>query len=114
MLGHSKNRELLDALKTKLIANTPESDLAQVVSSIDSVEAKIWIDEDEVQNYHFDESAEIDYPPWSNESGGGVGLRAPVGTQLIVCGGWFDKSGHEQLDPHKRRRSEEIHELGFT
>jgi hypothetical protein len=113
-LGRSKNRELLDALKTKLIANTPESYLAQVVSSIESVEAKIWIYEDEVQNHYFDESPEIDYAPWNNGSDGGVGLRAPVGTQLIVCGGWLDEHGHERVDPHKRRRSEEIHEAGFT
>jgi hypothetical protein len=114
-LGMQQNRELIDALRSKLIASVPaEADLKYVSRSLDAVEAKIWIDEAEVEEHYFDSTPEIDYLPWLERSELGAGLRCPVGTRLVVYGGWIDNAGRERSNPYKRTRSEDIHACGFT
>ena len=114
-LGRRKNRELIDALKAKLIASVDSKpDEEKFAISLDSSAAKVWINERQVENHYWNDIPEIDYLPWRQKSENGAGLRAPLGTELVVYGGWLDSVGRERLDPYKLRRSEEIHEVGFT
>jgi hypothetical protein len=109
-VGQKSNRELIDSLKSHLIAYVDgRDDIRAIVSSCDSREARIWIDEDEVEPHYHDETPEIDFARWRAEGTSNPGLRAPVGTRLVVLGGWLDRHGEERLNPFKRRRSEEIH-----
>jgi hypothetical protein len=113
--GERKNRELIDALRAKLLACTSgQADFVRIESSIDASQAKIWIDEDEVQNHYLDDSPEIDFPRWLENSEGGAGPRAPLGSRLVVCGGWIDQSGAQRLNPYKQMRSRQIHDAGFS
>jgi hypothetical protein len=114
-LGALANRNLVDALTTKLIACAPPAiDPALVSKSLIGADAKVWIDEKEVQFHFHDYAPEIDYEPWLHNSTDGVGLRAPVGSRLVAYGGWIDGTGRERLNPYKRTRSEDIHRTGFT
>ena len=114
-LGRRKNRELIDALKAKLIASIDsKADEEKFGISLDSAAAKVWINESEVEKHYCDDVPEIDYLPWRQKSENGAGLRAPLGTELVAYGGWLDSTGREHLDPYKLRRSEEIHDVGFT
>ena len=114
-LGRRKNRELIDALKAKLIASVDSKpDEEKFAISLESSAAKVWINERQVENHYWNDIPEIDYLPWRQRSENGAGLRAPLGTELVVYGGWLDSVGRERLDPYKLRRSEEIHEVGFT
>jgi hypothetical protein len=114
-LGQRKNRELIDTLRAKLIASVDSTaDVEGFRISLDSSAAKVWIYEPAVEKHYWDATPEIDYSPWQQRSEDGAGLRAPLGTELVVYGGWLDGTGRERLDPHKLRRSEEIYEVGFT
>ena len=55
-----------------------------------------------------------DFERWINNSEDGVGLRAPVGSKLIINGGWLDEHGGERVDPYKAGRNQEIYNVGFT
>lgn len=113
--GEQQNQELVRALKTKLLAYTSsESDVANIERSIDASQAKIWINEEEVQAHYYDDSPEIDYRPWRENSENGAGLRAPIGHRLVVYGGWLDQASSERLNPYKENRGVEIHRVGFT
>ena len=116
-IGILKNRELIDALSTKLIAFIDGTDdVGAVRASLGGSEAKVWIDEDEreVQEHGYDDTPEIDFAVWAANSDTGIGLRAPLGERLVVLGGWLDRYGNERLNPAKSRRSEDIHETGFS
>jgi hypothetical protein len=114
-LGERKNREVLDALEARLLASwSADGGMELARASLGGAAAKIWINESEVEKHLFEDTPEIDFGPWHLATENGAGLRAPVGTQLVVCGGWIDSSGRERLDSDKLKRSQEIHEVGFT
>jgi len=77
-------------------------------------QAKIWIDEDEESVQHGGTEAEILYPPWQQNSETGVGLLAPLGSRLIIMGGWVDATCVVRNNPDKNGRSSEIHETGYS
>jgi hypothetical protein len=110
------NRKVIDLLQPTLLAYSSTAAADLVRKSLSGAQAKVWIDESEVKvERHFhDITPEIDFPRWIKNSEDGAGPRAPIGTRLIVYGGWIDKGGREQVDPHKEYRSEEIHQCGFT
>jgi hypothetical protein len=131
-IGKSANRQIIEALKPRLLAfaerrTAAAFTLQKVGSSLDAVDAKIWIDESEPAAFPSSElQIEIDYRPWVDRAkradafqeddfiGAMRGVRAPYGTRLEVKGGWLDDSGFEKLDPSKSRRSEWIAINGFT
>jgi hypothetical protein len=118
--GEEKNWELLNALSPGLVAHAGDllSDLPSVAKSLAGAGAKVWIDEDEVAP-QLDGPPEIAYQPWIatiRARGDGItaGLRAPVGTLLVVYGEWLDHFGAFHADPHKLSRAQEIHDVGWT
>jgi hypothetical protein len=114
-LGRKANRELIRALRSRLDAYVrARNDAHVILSSIDASGAKVWIDENEVGAHYIDESPEIDFPPWASDANITAGLRAPIGNRLVLVGGWLDRTGVEVLNPGKSRRSEEIHNSGFS
>lgn len=130
--GDLANRQVIDALKPKLLAfaesaPTAALGLKQIRASLDSPDAKIWIDENEpISPPSNDFQIEIDYGPWverakradafqEDEFIGAIrGVLAPFGTRLEVKGGWLDDRGLERNDPGKSQRSEEIAVNGFS
>jgi hypothetical protein len=116
MHGIEKNRELIDSLKTLLLATAEGSGQASptdIAASIAAPEAKVWIDEDEAMPHYIEEVPEIDFPRWV-ENGYGCGVRAPIGSRLVMLGGWVAPNGGIERNPHKARRAEEIHEQGYS
>jgi hypothetical protein len=114
-LGVKMNRVLIEAIKPKVVALTrARADYREILASIDAESAKVWIDEAEVEAQLFAEAPQIDYQPWSTAPGYGVGLRAPLGTRLVLHGGWLNGAGVEHLAVGKARRNEELHETGWS
>jgi hypothetical protein len=114
--GEHANRRLLAALEERLVEfglarSFPEP---QLVGSLRGEQAKVWINESEVEAQLGDDRPAILYPPWQRESDSGVGLLAPVGKELAVYGGWLDAQGGIRQNPLKAHRSEEIHRSGFS
>jgi len=130
--GELANRQLIEALKPKLLAfaehiTTAAFSLHRVRASLDAVDAKIWIDESESAIFpSSDFQVEIDYGPWIERAKRADafqeddfikamrGIRAPYGARLEVKGGWLDDSGFEKLDATKSHRSEQIATNGFV
>ena len=77
--------------------------------SLKATQAKIWIDENEVEDQ--DEPL-IDFPLWEAYEPGGLGLRAPYGTKLEVKGGWVNHGGEDVINSQKNHRSGNINRTG--
>ncbi|MGH8224066.1 MAG: hypothetical protein ACREQZ_13950 [Woeseiaceae bacterium] len=115
--GLAANRLLLDALESTLIGFAwfrKAPNLQAIERSLRGADAKIWIDEVEVESHMGLDLIEILYPPWQQHSVSGVGLLAPVGTRLEVKGAWLDKNQSERQDPLKRYRASDIHLTGYS
>lgn len=115
--GELANRQLIDALTAKVLTEARQKfgiELEFARGSLSGQGAKIWIYEPEVHDHLFDDTPEIDFKRWIDNSEDGVGLRAPVGSKLIINGGWLDELGVERVDPYKAGRSQEIYDVGFT
>lgn len=116
-MGEHANRRLLTTLEKRLIAfarahsSIPEQ---RLVASLRGEEAKVWIHESEVEAQLGDDCPAILYPPWQHATDSGVGLLAPVGKEITVCGGWLDAQGNAHRNPLKAHRSEEIHRIGYS
>ncbi|KAA0997884.1 hypothetical protein FVF58_47090 [Paraburkholderia panacisoli] len=116
-MGEQANRRLLATLEPRLIvfglarSGTLEN---QLVASLRGEEAKLWIDESEVETQLGEDCAAILYPRWLRNTENGVGLLAPYGEKLVVCGGWLDAQGNAHKNPLKAHRSEEIHNTGYS
>jgi hypothetical protein len=114
--GAARNRELIDSLQTLLLAaaeGSRSASSADIAASIAAPEAKVWIDEDEAMSHYIEEAPEIAFPRWILPEHS-CGLRAPVGSRLVVLGGWVDQTGAIRPNPYKARRAEEIHEQGYS
>lgn len=115
--GEKANRELLARFEAPLLGYAENhSQVAQSIirSSLRAAQAKLWIFEAEVEAQLGITEPAIAYAPWEQASGSGVGLLAPVGTQLEVKGGWLAPNGEERLNSCKSGRSAEIHRTGFS
>jgi hypothetical protein len=115
--GEAANHELLNTLKDKLFefeSNQRTIPLALLKTSLNAVDAKVWIFEREVEKHLGDDTPEILYTPWQLATSDGVGPRAPLGCKLEVKGGWLDLQGREHRDPYKASRSNDIHTVGFS
>jgi hypothetical protein len=73
----------------------------QLVASLRGEEAKLWIHESEVEAQLGEDCSAILYPPWQHATDSGVGLLAPVGKEIAVCGGWLDAQGNAHRNPSK-------------
>ena len=115
--GESANRRAVSRLTPTLLAfdalrsDVPQSDIEW---SLCGAQAKIWIDENEVQSQLGGIEPQIIYAPWAANSDSGVGLLAPRGTCLEVKGAWLSAAGTIVTDPAKISRSEEIHHAGYS
>jgi hypothetical protein len=115
--GETANRRLLDALEPALMRKAATQNSApssRVLKSLRCVDAKVWIDELEVEDQLSDPNPAIAYDAWQFDSPDGQGLRAPVGTRLEVKGGWLDAQGEERRDPLKASRSVQISRTGYS
>ncbi|MFL9966855.1 hypothetical protein PQR02_39080 [Paraburkholderia sediminicola] len=117
VMGEYANRTLLATLEGRLIAfglahsSIPEH---QLIASLRGEEAKLWIHESEVEAQLSEDCPAILYPPWQHATDSGVGLLAPVGEKLEVCGSWLDAQGDLHRNPLKAHRSEKIHRTGYS
>jgi hypothetical protein len=114
--GLEKNRTLLVSMESMLMSAAERSGLdeASVKTSIAGAQAKVWIDEDEVKTHFFGLEPEIRFDRWNSHPDGESGSRAPVGTRLVICGGWVDKQGLQVINPYKAQRAEEIYSRGYS
>jgi hypothetical protein len=114
--GEAANRRMLNQLEPRLLAyaSLTENNSEPVRWSLSASQAKLWIDEDEVQSQLGESEAAIVYPPWAERSESGVGLLAPQGRRLVVMGGWLSSSGVVTDNPAKAGRSAELHLCGYT
>jgi hypothetical protein len=114
--GERMSHKVIDLLRTKLLSHSLGVEADRILASLDGEQAKVWIDEAEVrvERHLQDSTPEINFPRWIVNSESGVGLRAPIGTRLVVYGGWVDQKGRERLDPAQARRGEEIHHCGYV
>jgi hypothetical protein len=114
--GTSQNRGLIDSMTNQLLAScTLPADWRQEAElSLRASQAKVWIDESEVQTHYHSSAAEIAFERWNAHPEGDAGSRAPEGTRLVVLGGWLDGKLNEVLNPYKHRRAQEIHDRGFS
>jgi hypothetical protein len=110
--GEAANRHLIESLFIRLLriaAESPTPSAQFVSTSLKATQAKIWIDENEVEDQ---DAPLIDFPLWEAHEPGGVGLRAPRGTKLEVKGGWVDDGGEEVINTQKNHRSANINRTG--
>lgn len=114
--GCDANVELLDALEPVLIrfARLEVQATDRIVWSLRGPDAKIWIDESEVEGQLGQTVEQILYEPWRLKSLDGAGLLAPLGQRLEVKGAWVDAFGQFRPNPKKAQRAEEIHSVGFS
>jgi hypothetical protein len=114
--GELTNRQIIELLRPTLLAYSGSANADAIRRSLDGIQAKIWIDEDEaqVQQHYWDSTPEINFPRWLKNSEDCAGPRALIGTRLVLFGGWVDKDGSERLDQTKMDRSNEIHHCGFS
>jgi hypothetical protein len=113
--GEAANRKLLDALFLRLLAVAAEHRSTTrnfVATSLKGKQAKIWIDEQEVEEQLTDPEPSIDFPPWEFQAPDGQGLRAPRGSMLLVKGGWVSSTGEEVINLAKNHRSGNINRTG--
>lgn len=115
--GETATRRILSILDAKLMAY-PRLDArpteAQVRWSLAAPQAKIWIDEREVEAQLGESNHQLLFQRWAENSENGVGLLAPCGTRLIVCGGWLDSKCVVRNSPDKADRSTDIHTTGYS
>jgi hypothetical protein len=115
--GDDSNALLFAILKNKLSATAPSCPVAGgAETSLKGIQAKAWIFEEEVKEHLFCDVPEIIFARWLEGRGceGSAGIRAPVGTRLVIYGGWVDERGCERINPKKIYRSRDIHECGFS
>ncbi len=113
--GEEANRSLLSLLSPRLLAKASSpAEGDRILHSLNGAQAKTWIDESEVESHLLSDEPEINYPPWAAHQDCSISLRAPVGTRIVVLGGWLDAAGSEALNPLKASRSQELHEYGFS
>lgn len=115
--GANANRALINLLQGTLLTQSRQKfdvDEGLASKSVNGEGAKIWIYEPEVHDHLFEDEPEIDFPRWIRNSDGGVGPRAPQGSQLVMLGAWLDESNNVQIDTAKSSRSHEIHMTGFS
>jgi len=115
--GIARNRELLDSMIGLLVANVGGNDenlRKRIGVSLSASQAKIWIDEEEVREHYFASEPEIAFERWNTHPLGDAGSRAPVGSRLVVYGGWLNSTGREVSNPHKFNRAQDIYERGFS
>jgi hypothetical protein len=111
--GTRANRAVLAALMPRMLTAFPTSAMSLAVStSLHGKQAKIWINEPEVQDQLGDPCASIDWPEWQFNEPDGQGLRAPLGSILEVKGAWIDSTGHEVINPYKCGRARNIYRTG--
>jgi hypothetical protein len=115
--GEAANRRMLSSLLSRLLefrrATTAPSE-TEIAWSLCGSQAKIWIDEQEVETQLGSIEAQINYVPWARNSESGVGLLAPRGSRLEVKGGWLNPDQIIVDDPYKASRSEDIHREGYS
>jgi hypothetical protein len=88
-VGTAANRSLLNALEPMLVAVVAQQSqvpLSLVRRSLRGVDTKVWILEADVEEQLSDPVPSLAYAPWEFDSPNGQGLRAPVGTLLVVKG----------------------------
>jgi hypothetical protein len=115
--GEAANRQIIEALLSRLLevaAQHPVATRQFVVTSLQGKQAKIWVDETEVDDQLTDPTPSIDYPDWDFNDRDGQGLRAPRGTKLEVKGGWVGSTGEEVINPSKSNRSGNINRTGYS
>lgn len=115
--GEAANRDLIAQFEARLLAYAEGRALVSqefVCKSLRAAQAKVWIFEPEVEAQLGANTPAISYIPWEQASESGVGLLAPVGTQLEIKGGWLTPDGLECLNPSKAGRSEDIRRTGFS
>ena len=115
--GDMANRALLQRLEPHLLAYAKSHssiESALITASLRATQSKLWIAEAEVPMQLGSLEPAIAYAPWEAASESGVGLLAPVGTQLQIMGGWLTPHGEERLFSGKSDRSDEIHRTGFS
>lgn len=115
--GEAANHKIIETLLSRLLDVADEHPTATrqlVIKSLQSHQAKIWIDETEVDDQLTDPSPSINYPDWEFNDPGGQGLRAPRGTTLVIKGGWVDYTGEEVINPSKNNRSRNINRTGYS
>jgi len=113
--GELANRLLFDRLVPRLIevaAGHPSAPAAHVMTSLGGEQAKVWIDETEVEPQLSDPASHIVFAPWAFNEPDGPGLRAPRGTKLGVKGGWVTPAGAEVINNVKKKRSGHINRTG--
>jgi hypothetical protein len=115
--GEAANRKIIDTLLSRLLAVAAERPTATrqfIMTSLQGRQAKIWIDETEVDDQLTDPNPSIDYADWEFNDRDGQGLRAPRGTKLEVKGGWVGPMGEEVINPSKNSRSGNINRTGYS
>ena len=114
--GYRGNVKTLDALEPALLkfVQVRGQTNDRVVWSLRGPDAKIWIDESEVQEQMGHSEPQILYEPWQSQSEDGAGLLAPLGELLEVKGAWVDATGHFRPNPKKAGRAEDIHRVGYS
>lgn len=101
--GKQANRKLLPRL-LEAAANHRITSYELVVASLSGRQARIWIDESEVEDQLSDPASHILFPQWPFNDPNGPGLRAPGGTKLGVKGAWVSRTGHEVTSTAKHAR----------
>jgi len=129
--GAKQNRRLVDALTEACLSYSESSPQpgfprGRVIASLGGVGAKVWITESDLPDGG---EVHINYEPWLKKAqqanvgaiadqaaraNAGVGVLAPIGTQLEIKGAWVSQDCTEWLDPKKAHRDEEIRDYGFT
>ncbi len=113
--GERANRKVLDALLYRLIQVAATHRIANhdlIVTSLKAKQAKVWIDETEVEDQLTDPNPSIVFPAWEFNEPNGQGLRAPRGRRLEVKGGWVSLLGGEVINVFKNDRSRHINRTG--
>ena len=111
--GEEANRKLLNSLRCKLLNAIESADENRlVISSLEGSQAKIWIDEQELECQAENPNPSIEYEFWKKHDPIGPGLMAPVGTTLEVKGAWVNTEGELVDNPDKSKRSYNIFSTG--
>jgi hypothetical protein len=115
--GGAANRKIIETLVPRLLevaARHATATRQSVITSLQGKQARIWIDETEVDTELTDPNPSIEYPEWEFNDRDGQGLRAPRGTKLEVKGGWVGPTGGEVINPGKNNRSGNIYRTGYS
>jgi hypothetical protein len=115
--GEAANRKIIETLLPRLLEVAARHATATrqfVTTSLQGKQAKIWIDETEVDDELTDPNPSIDYPDWEFNDRDGQGLRAPRGTKMEVKGGWVGPTGEEVINLGKNNRSGNIYRTGYS